>query len=135
MTGLNAVLVQRERHFCDVSALNVDLVVGTLNAACAEDPSGLVLRGAERLWLGLPSQEWTPAPLPCRAVAYHDEQERRHTRTAYRDARVSGAVSSQACWARRVRAPTRRGAYLALTYPQASIQPSLHRSGLGVSTQ
>ncbi|BAU89663.1 competence comM domain protein [Methylorubrum populi] len=58
-TGINAVLVVRDRQFRDLSGLNADLVVGSLRAFCTQHPTALLVQGAERFHAGLPLRAWT----------------------------------------------------------------------------
>lgn len=58
-TGINNVLVVRDRQFRDVSGLNADLVVGSLRAFCAQYPTAFLIQGAERFHAGLPLRAWT----------------------------------------------------------------------------
>ena len=58
-TGVNNVLVVRDRQFRDLSGLNAVLVVGSLRAFCTQHPSALLIQGAERFHAGLPLRAWT----------------------------------------------------------------------------
>lgn len=58
-TGVNAVLLTRDRQFRDLSGQNPDLVVGSLRAFCAQHPTALLVQGAERFHAGLPLRAWT----------------------------------------------------------------------------
>lgn len=58
-TGVNNVLIVRDRQFRDLSGLNADLVVGSLRAFCAQYPTAFLIQGAERFHDGLPLRAWT----------------------------------------------------------------------------
>ncbi|MFD6320942.1 hypothetical protein [Methylorubrum thiocyanatum] len=58
-TGVNNVLVVRDRQFRDLSGLNADLVVGSLRAFCTQHPTAFLIQGAERFHAGLPLRAWT----------------------------------------------------------------------------
>ncbi|CAO4142047.1 hypothetical protein LPLAFNJD_LOCUS1091 [Methylorubrum aminovorans] len=58
-TGINNVLVVRDRQLRDLSGLNADLVVGSLRAFCAQYPTAFLIQGAERFHAGLPLRAWT----------------------------------------------------------------------------
>ncbi|SFK86481.1 hypothetical protein [Methylorubrum salsuginis] len=58
-TGINNVLIVRDRQFRDLSGLNADLVVGSLRAFCTQHPTALLVQGAERFYAGLPLRTWT----------------------------------------------------------------------------
>ncbi|UYW32640.1 hypothetical protein [Methylorubrum extorquens] len=61
-TGVNNVLIVRDRQFRDLSGLNADLVVGSLRAFCAQHPMALLVQGAERFYAGLPPHTWIASP-------------------------------------------------------------------------
>ncbi|CAO4141518.1 hypothetical protein [Methylorubrum aminovorans] len=58
-TGVNNVLIVRDRQFRDLSGLNADLVVGSLRAFCTQYPTAFLIQGAERFHAGLPLRAWT----------------------------------------------------------------------------
>ena len=58
-SGVNTVLVVRDRQFRDLSGLNADLVVGSLRAFCTQHPMAFLIQGAERFHAGLPLRAWT----------------------------------------------------------------------------
>lgn len=58
-TGVNNVMIVRDRQFRDLSGLKADLVVGSLRAFCAQYPAALLVQGAERFHTGLPLRAWT----------------------------------------------------------------------------
>ena len=62
LSGINAAMMAKEKHYRDLEGMNADLVIGSLKAACAAEPNAIVLRGAEQLWLTRPSRAWRPQP-------------------------------------------------------------------------
>ena len=59
MSGANVVMTARDKAYRDLSNLNADLILGSVQAFCGENPSGVILQGVERLYAGRPTRVWT----------------------------------------------------------------------------
>jgi hypothetical protein len=58
MSGINVLLVVRDENFHDVSALNVELIVGTILAYCAKHTADPTFRGVDSLIQTLPLRQF-----------------------------------------------------------------------------
>lgn len=59
MSGANAVFTARDKQYRDLSALNADLVIGTVVAYCVENPNGRAIDGVSKLLFQRSTQPWT----------------------------------------------------------------------------
>src|SRR3954451_20240090 len=55
MTGVNAVMIVRDKTYRPLDNLNTELIIGTVVAYCTANPDALMVQGAEKFYFGLPS--------------------------------------------------------------------------------